>query len=148
MKKTFQHFRCLFYCLPSARRRIYFFRSDLHWTQRGAYYEFVRSVGLTPTPIEEFEVKTLKENFIGTMYGYTKDERVKDYYDTVEAYLPQKACTMTIYNKTGLLPYTIPALWDPLRAIQHLLQATILIWSSTCPKMTRANLFDNKGFLR
>ncbi len=81
-----------------------FFKSDHHWTQRGAYYayfEFARSVGLTPTPIEEFEVTILKENFIGSMYGYTKDERVKYYYDTVEAYLPKKACTMTIYNKNG-----------------------------------------------
>ncbi len=81
-----------------------FFRSDHHWTQRGAYYayyEFARSVGLVPTSIEEFEIKVLKEKFIGTMYGYTQDERVKYYYDTVEAYLPNKACTMTIHNKNG-----------------------------------------------
>ncbi|MBQ2324640.1 MAG: hypothetical protein II377_00165 [Clostridia bacterium] len=81
-----------------------FFKSDHHWTHRGAYYaysEFVKSVGLTPTPIEEFEVKILRENFIGTMYSFTGDERVKYYYDTVEAYMPKKACTMTIYDKNA-----------------------------------------------
>lgn len=81
-----------------------FFRSDHHWTHRGAYYaysEFVKSVGMTPTPIEEFEVQILRDNFIGTMYSFTGDERVKYYYDTVEAYIPNKACTMTIYNKSA-----------------------------------------------
>lgn len=81
-----------------------FYRSDHHWTHRGAYYaysEFAKSVGITPTPIESFELKILKENVIGSMYNYTGDSRVKYYYDTVEAYMPTKACTMTIYNSTG-----------------------------------------------
>lgn len=81
-----------------------FFKSDHHWTQRGAYYaysEFMRSIGVTPTPIEEFDIEILREKFIGTMYEYTQDERVKYYYDTVEAYMPKKSCTMTIYNKNG-----------------------------------------------
>ncbi len=78
-----------------------FFKSDHHWTQRGAYYayqEFALSVGLTPRPIEDFEVKVLTETWIGSMYRYTKDERVKEFKDTIEAYIPSKACTMTIIN--------------------------------------------------
>ncbi len=80
-----------------------FFKSDHHWTQRGAYYayaEFVKSLGMTPTPIEDFQVKVLSTTWNGSMYNYTKDERVKNFKDTVEAYIPTKACTMTIGSKT------------------------------------------------
>ena len=78
-----------------------YFRSDHHWTHRGAYYayaEFMRSLGIQPTPIDAFQVKTLNTKYIGSMYYYTGDERVKTFYDTVEAYMPTKACTMTIYG--------------------------------------------------
>lgn len=78
-----------------------YFKSDHHWTQRGAYYayyEFALSVGLTPTPIDQFEVKELSTKYIGSMYNYTKDDRVKSFFDTVEAYIPTKDCTMTIHN--------------------------------------------------
>ena len=78
-----------------------FFKSDHHWTQRGAYYayaEFARSIGLTPRPIDDFEVQVLSTTWNGSMYNYTKDERVKGFKDTVEAYLPSKDCTMTIHS--------------------------------------------------
>ena len=78
-----------------------FFKSDHHWTHRGAYYaysEFVKSLGMTPTDISKFTVKTLNTKYIGSMYSYTGDDRVKTFYDTVEAYIPTKACKMTIYG--------------------------------------------------
>ncbi|MBR4852393.1 MAG: hypothetical protein IKV01_02190, partial [Clostridia bacterium] len=62
-----------------------FFKSDHHWTHRGAYYaysEFIKSVGMTPTPIEDFDVEIITDKYIGSMYGYTGDERVKSFYDT------------------------------------------------------------------
>lgn len=89
-----------------------FFKSDHHWTQRGAYYayyEYALSVGLTPTPIDQFEKKILSTNYIGSMYNYTKDDRVKSFYDTVEAYIPTKPCTMTIHanGKTSTYDFCI-----------------------------------------
>jgi hypothetical protein len=78
-----------------------YYKSDHHWTHRGAYYayyEFARSLGMTPTPIDEFELKILTDKYIGSMYNYTGDERVKSFYDTVEAYIPTKKCTMTIHG--------------------------------------------------
>ena len=78
-----------------------YLKSDHHWNQRGAYYayyEFALSVGLTPTPLDRFEVKILNTKYIGSMYNYTKDERVKSFYDTVEAFIPTKACTLTIHK--------------------------------------------------
>lgn len=78
-----------------------YLKSDHHWNQRGAYYAyyaFAQSVGLTPTPLDRFEVKILNTKYIGSMYNYTKDERVKSFYDTVEAFIPTKACTLTIHK--------------------------------------------------
>lgn len=81
-----------------------FFKSDHHWTHRGAYYaysEFIKSVGMTPTPIEDFDVEIITDKYIGSMYGYTGDERVKSFYDTIEAYMPNKELTMTIFRNDG-----------------------------------------------
>ena len=78
-----------------------YYRSDHHWTHRGAYYayyEYIKSIGLEPVPIDQFEMKALNTKYIGSMYNYTGDDRVKYFYDTVEAYLPTKSCTMTIYG--------------------------------------------------
>jgi hypothetical protein len=47
-----------------------FFKSDHHWTHRGAYYaysEFIKSVGMTPTPIEDFDVEIITDKYIGSM---------------------------------------------------------------------------------
>ena len=76
-----------------------YFRSDHHWTHRGAYYayaEFAKSVGLTPTPLSLFEKYIIREDYIGSMYNYTGDGRVKEFYDTIEVYMPNKAHTMKI----------------------------------------------------
>lgn len=78
-----------------------YFKSDHHWTQRGAYYaysEFIKSIGMEPTDISKFTVKNLNTKYIGSMYGFTGDERIKTFYDTIEAYLPTKSCKMTIYG--------------------------------------------------
>ena len=85
-----------------------YFKSDHHWNQRGAYYayyEFALSVGLTPTPLDRFEVKVLNTKYIGSMYNYTKDERVKSFYDTVEAFIPTKECTLTIHKNGKTTTY-------------------------------------------
>lgn len=85
-----------------------YLKSDHHWNQRGAYYayyEFARSIGLTPTPLDRFEVKILNTKYIGSMYNYTKDERVKSFYDTIEAFIPTKACTLTIHKNGKTTTY-------------------------------------------
>ena len=78
-----------------------YFKSDWHWTQLGAYYaytDFARSIGLTPTPLSEFRPEIVTNEFIGALANVTEDERVYSFKDTVIAYLPRKAHTMTITN--------------------------------------------------
>ena len=81
-----------------------YFRTDHHWTDRGAYYAykaFAESVGFEPTPIEDFTMLELTDTYQGSMYEYTQSEIVKTFFDTVEAYMPTKQLTMTIHTKQG-----------------------------------------------
>ncbi len=78
-----------------------FFKSDYHWTQRGAYYayyEFAKSIGLTPTPLFAFDEVTVTDSFIGRINDYAHDDRILSFVDTVYAYMPKKSHTMTVYN--------------------------------------------------
>ena len=82
-----------------------FFRTDHHWTQRGAYYAytaFAESVGLTPTPLSFFEFKVHQEEYHGSMDLYTNDTRVQSFKDSVEAFYPTKQNTMTLTDKNGM----------------------------------------------
>ena len=81
-----------------------FFRTDHHWTQRGAYYAyaaFAESLGMTPTPLSFFEFQVHQEEYHGSMDFYTSDERVKSFKDSVEVFYPTKQNTMTLTDKNG-----------------------------------------------
>jgi len=49
-----------------------YYRLDHHWTTYGAYYaylEFCKSNNIEPIKLEEFEIKTVTDNFNGTLYS-------------------------------------------------------------------------------
>lgn len=79
--------------LRKHREEYIYFRTDHHWTMRGAYYAYEawgRERGLKPVPLEELERQVLKEDFLGTHYGrlhYAK------YEDELEFYDPGTMCT-------------------------------------------------------
>ena len=81
-----------------------FFRTDHHWTQRGAYYAyaaFAESLGMTPTPLSFFDFQVHQEEYHGSMDLYTNDARVQTFKDSVEAFYPTKANEMTLTDKNG-----------------------------------------------
>lgn len=81
-----------------------FFKSDHHWTAKGAYYAyraFAQSLGMTPTELEDFEYSVLNSSYSGSMYTFTKDSRVKSFKDTVEAWVTKKPLTMTVTTSYG-----------------------------------------------
>lgn len=84
----------------STRGEYMFFKSDFHWTQLGAYQayrEFAKSVGLTPTPLSDFETEITTETFIGLTNSYANDPRINAFYDTIHVYWPRKEHTMAVY---------------------------------------------------
>ena len=77
-----------------------YFKSDFHWTQLGAYLaycEFAKSVGLTPTPLSEFEEEITTDKFIGLTNTYANDPRINSFFDTIHVYWPRKEHTMAVY---------------------------------------------------
>ena len=81
-----------------------FFRTDHHWTQRGAYYAyaaFAESVGFTPTPLSFFDFEVRNDNYSGSMYDWTLNPRVLEFSDQIEAFYPTKKHTMTVTLKNG-----------------------------------------------
>ena len=62
------------------------FNTDHHWTGRGAYYAylaFCNTAGIEPLSFDKFEIKRIN-NFIGTLYYYTRSEDLKQNKDYVE----------------------------------------------------------------
>ncbi|MBQ7922922.1 MAG: hypothetical protein IJ325_10180 [Clostridia bacterium] len=81
-----------------------YFKSDHHWTGRGAYYAYAayaESIGLTPTPLDQFDYSVINDDYHGSMYSFTKDDRVLAFRDSVEVFMPRKEMTMTITTKNG-----------------------------------------------
>lgn len=81
-----------------------YFKSDHHWTQRGAYYAyraFAESIGLVPAELDDFNYGIRNESYSGSMYTYTYDARVKNFTDIIEAFYPRKDLTMTITTTSG-----------------------------------------------
>ena len=92
-----------------ARRDEYlYFRTDHHWTQRGAYcayLAFAREAGFKPYALEEYRTGAIG-GFVGTMYGYTKtypqSEALLNNPDTVEYFVPVTTCTVTRYTNADM----------------------------------------------
>lgn len=67
-----------------------YFRTDHHWTARGAYYAYVafcNAIGQQAPSLDEYEQVT-KEGYVGSLYGYTGDITLKNNPDTFTYFLP------------------------------------------------------------
>jgi len=67
------------------------FRTDHHWTARGAYYAytaFCESAGLEAVPMEQMEQGFVPGDFLGSLYKYTNSSKLTKNPDHVEYFLP------------------------------------------------------------
>ena len=77
------------------------FNTDHHWTGRGAYYAYLAfcgSAGIEPLAIEKFEIKKIN-NFIGTLYNFTRSEDLKQNKDYVEYFKIPNTTKATYFNE-------------------------------------------------
>lgn len=75
-----------------------YFRTDHHWTGRGAYYAyaaFCRAAGLEPVALGSLERRTLKQGFLGSLYRMTRDPQLAESPDDVEYWVPAVDTTVT-----------------------------------------------------
>lgn len=76
--------------MMSKKDEYIYFRTDHHWTQRGAYYayeEFCEVANMKARKMSEFKKDTLP-NFLGSYFKYVPDDRFKKNPDYVELFYP------------------------------------------------------------
>ncbi len=92
-----------------------YFRTDHHWTGLGAYYAytaFAKAAGFTPLKLEDFEHRTLPNEFLGTLYNLTQDANLAANPDRVEYYIPPTAYTaQLIYKDAPYYPMAFASIW-------------------------------------
>ena len=80
-----------------------FFRTDHHWTARGAYrtYEaYCAMRGVTPTSLSAFE-KQVYTDYLGSFYRDTQAVAMKNNPDEVEAFVPPSTNEMKMTDANG-----------------------------------------------
>jgi hypothetical protein len=82
-----------------------YFRTDHHWTARGAYYAytaFCESAGLQPVDINGLEHGTVPGDFLGSLYRYTGSSRLKNNPDHVEYFMPTVSSEGVAYKDASM----------------------------------------------
>lgn len=82
-----------------------YFRTDHHWTARGAYcaYQaFAASAGFTPYGLDQFENGIVPGDFLGSLYRYTKSSKLKNNPDFVEYFLPKVNSEGIAFTNTAM----------------------------------------------
>lgn len=81
-----------------------YFRTDHHWTARGAYYAylaFCQEKGIEPTPLEDYKQYKF-DGFLGTFYANAKQPAaMKNNPDYVEAFVPIGTNREDVYDGNG-----------------------------------------------
>lgn len=93
-----------------------YFRTDTHWTARGAYsaYEaFCQTAGFTPLPLEQMEKRQVPGDFLGYLYTITMDKNLAATPDHVEYFIvPGVKEVGAIIDRNGAQTLTkLPSLW-------------------------------------
>lgn len=79
-----------------------YYRTDHHWTMRGAWYgyrELCKAMEIEPKALEDFQKKEGKYEFYGSLYSKAPTSKAKA--DIVEAYINEEGKYMTEYLDTG-----------------------------------------------
>jgi hypothetical protein len=94
--------------LNAHKNEYLYFRTDHHWTQRGAYYAytaFAATAGFTPYALSDYESGKI-EGFVGTMYTFLGShparQALKENPDTVEYFLPMTTSKAQYFSSGAL----------------------------------------------
>lgn len=83
-----------------------YYRTDHHWTARGAYYAylaFCEEKGIEPTSLEDYQ-KLQYDGFLGTFYenkGLNRPTAMSNNPDYVEAFIPNGTNVAVLYDENG-----------------------------------------------
>lgn len=86
-----------------------YFRTDHHWTARGAYWaytSFAQVTGFKPVPLSSFTVTGKIDDFIGNLFNYIalypQADAIKKDPDYVEYFMPIVTTDAKIYSSTAM----------------------------------------------
>ena len=137
----------LYDLLRSHRKEYIYFRTDHHWTARGAYYgysAFLKEKGLTARPLEDYEENAI-EGFLGTFYSSTgKSSVMGSNPDTVYTYNAGLDTSMTITEKSGK-SYAWPLINDTSSYPADLKYCTFIGGDYPYTLITNNGLSDNSS---
>ncbi|MDP6943741.1 MAG: DHHW family protein, partial [Myxococcota bacterium] len=80
-----------------------YFRTDHHWTAEGAYWAyqaFAKAAGFEAVPLSGFERRVHTAAYLGTLFGKTRDSKVRKSPDRVEYFVPPVTYTAVAYRKS------------------------------------------------
>jgi hypothetical protein len=83
-----------------------YLKTDHHWSQLGAYYAstaFAEVLGDTPQPLSDY-TKKVRHGFVGSLYGYTNDIKIKDSPEDFTYYLQPLPYKTYFYKYDTLKP--------------------------------------------
>ncbi len=83
--------------LDAQREQPIFYKTDHHWTTRGAYYayrELCKQMGITPKAEEDFNIRQVTDEFYGTLYSKSGFRHMQP--DSIELYLPKEEAKYTV----------------------------------------------------
>ncbi|WP_186671982.1 DHHW family protein [Sporosarcina sp. BP05] len=88
--------------LKSQSNEHIYFKTDHHWTMRGAYLAYKESaeiLGIKPYKEDDFNIETVAENFYGTLHSKTNTIGVEP--DKIDVYLPKFETSHTVTYEDG-----------------------------------------------
>ncbi|WP_053955377.1 DHHW family protein [Inediibacterium massiliense] len=77
--------------LYNRKNEYIFYKTDHHWTTKGAYYAYekiAKDMGFTPYKKEDFKIQKVTDKFYGSLYSKSGFRHIKP--DDIELYIPKK----------------------------------------------------------
>lgn len=102
--------------LDSHKQEAIYFKTDHHWTMRGAYYAYVEAakvLGLEPYSLADFSIKKVSTDFFGTYASKVVGFPVQP--DAIEVFQPRFPVNYEVtYGDTGEVTHSLYH-WDSLQ---------------------------------
>ncbi|MFJ7935363.1 DHHW family protein [Sporosarcina sp. NPDC096371] len=92
----------VFDTLQSNKDEQIYFKTDHHWTMRGAYLayrEVAKAMGIEPYEKDDFRIETVSKNFFGTLHAKANTIGIEP--DEIEVYLPRFDTTQMVTYEDG-----------------------------------------------
>ena len=83
--------------LTAHKNEYIYYKTDHHWTTLGAYYAytaFCETAGLTPIPLDDFNIETVPDGFYGSLFSKGNFTFIKP--DTLQLFYPKNEIPVTV----------------------------------------------------